>query len=260
MHGQRLHAPRVAFYGLGNSSRRADRRTFGYDETTVGATATVRATHALSVGGGFDFLQTGADAESDTAALSLDSFDVTYGRAQAFAQIDSRTSPGYTRSGGLYRAAVADYRQTSGSGRDFRRADVEVQQFVPLFNQSSVIALRGTASTTFAADGQDVPYFLMPSLGGHDALRGYSSWRFRDRNRLLMTAEYRWMAGPLVDMSLFVDAGQVTRRVEDFSARDLRASYGVGFSVHTPAATITRLELARSREGLGLLISFGPSF
>jgi hypothetical protein len=260
VHGQRLHAPRVAFYGLGNSSRRADRQTFGYDETTVGTSATLSATGLLSVGGGFDLLKTAADSGSDIGTVLPASFDVTYGRSRAFAQIDSRTSPGYTRRGGLYRAEVSDYRQSSGSGREFQRADVEVQQFVPLFNESTVIALRGTATATFANAGQDVPYALMPSLGGHNALRGYSSWRFRDRDRLLMTAEYRWMAGPLVDMALFVDAGQVASAVDEFSARDLRASYGLGFSVHTPSATVTRFEVARSREGLGLLISFGPSF
>lgn len=258
--GQRLHAPRVAFYGLGNRSRRGDRGTFGYDETTIGTTASISATDLFSVGGGFDFLKTTADGGSDAARLRLDSFDATYARSRVFAQLDSRTSPGYTRRGGLYRAELADYRQPSETGREFQRADVEVQQFVPLFNESSVIALRGTASATFAGAGQDVPYFLMPSLGGHDALRGYSSWRFRDRNRLLMTAEYRWAVGPLVDMALFVDAGQVAPRIDDFAASDLRASYGVGFSVHTPNATVTRFELARSREGLGLLISFGPSF
>jgi hypothetical protein len=68
------------------------------------------------------------------------------------------------------------------------------------------------------------------------------------------------MAGPLVDMSVFMDAGQVAPRFQDIALRDLRTSYGVGFSVHTPTSTITRFEVARSHEGLGLLVSFGPSF
>ncbi len=257
VHAQRLHAPSVAFYGLGNGSRRSDRRTFGYDETTVGTTATVRATDLLSVGGGFDLLESAADGEIGVSAPAL---DVTYGRSRMFAQLDSRTSPGYTRRGGLYRVELSSYQQSHGTGRAFNRVDVELQRFIPVFNESAVIALRGTTSASFAGDAQEVPYFLLPSLGGHDALRGYSSWRFRDRDRLLMSAEYRWMAGPLVDMALFVDAGRVASRLADLSLRDLRTSYGVGFNVHTPAATVTRLELARSQEGFGLLVSFGPSF
>ena len=122
------------------------------------------------------------------------------------------------------------------------------------------MALRAAAATTVTADGNVVPFYLLPELGGHSALRGYSSWRFRDRARLLLSGEYRWSAGPLVDMALFVDAGQVAPRLGDLSFSELHTSYGVGFSVHTPSATVTRLEVARSREGVGLLISFGPSF
>jgi AAA family ATP:ADP antiporter len=282
LNAQRIHAPGVAFYGFGNGSRRSDRRTFGYDETTAGATVTVTgagsgfsgtgaasgfsrtstapSAASVSLGAGFDFLQSSADGASDTATLTLGSIDATYARSRVFAAFDSRTSPGYSHRGRLLRAELADYRQSRGTGYGFQRADVEVQQFVPLFNDTSVIALRATTSTTMTAAGEEVPYVLMPSLGGHDALRGYSSWRFRDRNRLLMSAEYRWMAGPLVDMALFVDAGQVAPRFGDLAVRDLRTSYGIGFSVHTPSATITRFEVARSREGLGLLVSFGPSF
>ena len=111
-----------------------------------------------------------------------------------------------------------------------------------------------------AGGGQDVPYFLKPDLGGHQALRGYSSFRFRDRSSLLLTGEYRWSAGPLVDMALFADAGTVAPRLEAVSLGDLHTSYGIGFTLHTPSTTFTRIELARSREGLGLLVSFGPSF
>jgi AAA family ATP:ADP antiporter len=260
VHGERIHAPAVAFFGLGNDSARADRRTFGYDETTIGTTARVQATRLFAFGGGFDFLQTSGDGEDASAALSLPTLDPSYRRASVFAEFDSRTSPGYTRRGGLYRAELADYRQASGTGSQFQRADVEVQRYIPILRENWVIALRGTASTTFTDAGQAVPYYLLPELGGHRALRGYSSWRFRDRNRLLLSGEYRWTAGPLVDMSIFMDAGKVAPRLEELTLRDLRTSYGIGFALHTPSATMTRIEVARSREGLGLLISFGPSF
>ena len=75
-----------------------------------------------------------------------------------------------------------------------------------------MIALRGLVSTTETASGQDVPYFLLPDLGGSHTLRGYPAWRFRGRNRMILTGEYRWTAGPLVDMALFLDAGKVADR------------------------------------------------
>jgi outer membrane protein assembly factor BamA len=100
----------------------------------------------------------------------------------------------------------------------------------------------------------------MPALGGNHFLRGYSSWRFRDRNRMLFSGEYRWTAGPLVDMALFMDAGKVAARTADMNLRGLKTSVGVDLNLHTPSATITRIELARSREGISVALAFSPSF
>jgi hypothetical protein len=91
-------------------------------------------------------------------------------------------------------------------------------------------------------------------------LRGFSPWRFRDRNRVVFTGEYRWTAGPFVDMAIFMDAGKVAPRLADLNLRDLETSRGVGVNFHTPSATITRVEVARSREGTSLIFSFSPAF
>jgi outer membrane protein assembly factor BamA len=115
-------------------------------------------------------------------------------------------------------------------------------------------------SVTDTDGGNVVPYFLMPDLGGSSELRGYPSWRFRDRHRLLLSGEYRWTPGRFVDMALFVDAGKVTDRRADLDLDDLRTSYGIGIRFHAPAATILRAELARTREGSALVLGFGPSF
>jgi AAA family ATP:ADP antiporter len=259
MHGERLHAPGVAFFG-GQSSVRADKQTFGLDQTTVGASVRVQPGKLFAAGGGFDLLQTSASGNPAADKTALPSLDPTYGRSTVFAEVDTRTSPAYSKSGGLYRASFADYRQSNGSESTYQRVDTEVQRFIPIVNDSRVVALRASAATTVTSGGQTVPYFMLPELGGHHALRGYSSWRFRDRSRLLLSGEYRWTAGPLVDMSLFVDAGQVAPRLSELTMRDFRTSYGLGFTVHTPSTTITRFEVARSREGIGLLVSFGPSF
>jgi outer membrane protein assembly factor BamA len=122
-----------------------------------------------------------------------------------------------------------------------------------------VIALRAMASTTTTSAGQDVPYFMMPELGGSHWLRGYPTWRFRDRNRLLLSGEYRWTAGPFVDMALFLDAGRVGARARDLDS-GFRKSYGVGMTLHTLTSTVTRIELARTAEGNSVLFSFSPSF
>jgi outer membrane protein assembly factor BamA len=209
------------------------------------------------MGASFDIVQTRAALASNGLASTLDPL---YRRSGLNAQFDSRTSPGYSRRGGLYRVEWTDFSQSNGTAHGFRRIDAEVQQLVPLMRENWVLAFRALASTTDSGRGQDVPYFLMPDLGGTSMLRGYSAWRFRDRHRMLLTGEYRWTAGPLVDMAVFVDAGKVAARRADLDFRHLAVSHGVGIRFHTPSSTVMRLEVARSREGTSLIASFSPSF
>ena len=142
----------------------------------------------------------------------------------------------------------------------FRRVDAQATKLIPIVRENWVIALRAAASTTDALAGNDVPYFLMPDLGGSHALRGYPAWRFRDRHRMVLTGEYRWTAGQFVDIALFVDAGKVAARARDLDLRGLKTPYGIGVTLHTPSRTFARIELARTREGLGLMFSFSPTF
>ena len=249
---RRLDAPRLAFYGVGTDSRTDDRRDFSYASTTFGATATVQPTRLLALGSGLDSLQ--FDTKLADAGLNPQ-----YRRTRVFAEIDSRTSPRYTRRGGLYRVEWSDYRATNG-GSSFQRTDSEVQQFVPLLRENWVIALRALTSISHSATASDVPYFLMPDLGGSDTLRGYPSWRFRDRNRLLLSGEYRWTAGPFADMAIFLDAGQVASRAADFAIDRFKKTYGIGLTLHTMTASVTRIDLARTPEGNAVVFSFSPRF
>jgi AAA family ATP:ADP antiporter len=247
--GHWLDAPSVAFYGVGNSTR-GDRRNYAYRAATVGVSARVEAARGATLGAGVDM-------------IAIDSVDgsPTYRRSRLFAAFDSRPSPAYARRGGLYRIDWSDYRDLRTGGRNsFRRIDAEVDRFIPLLRENWVIALRAAASSTSARSGDDVPHFLMPDVGGSDTLRGYPARRFRDRHRMILTGEYRWTAGPFVDMALFMDAGKVADRFRDLDLRGLKTSYGIGLTLHTPSRTIARIELARTREGMGVVVSFSPNF
>ena len=248
--GNWLDAPRVASYGIGNQARREDRTEFAYRATTIGVSTRVQAAPHVALGGGVDALDITAPLVASPA----------YRRTRLFGEIDWRTSPDYTRRGGFYRIDWSDYRQTNAGASSFRRVDAEVDQFFPILRENWVIALRAAVSTTDAAPGQSVPAFLLPDLGGSRSLRGYPTWRFRDRNRLLLTGEYRWTAGPFADMALFFDAGKVAARAADLDLRDLKKSYGLGVSFHTSTVTLVRAEVARSRDGSTVSLSFSPSF
>ncbi|HXI27924.1 MAG TPA: hypothetical protein VNG89_05870 [Vicinamibacterales bacterium] len=128
-------------------------------------------------------------------------------------------------------------------------------QHFPILRESWVISLRGLAETTFAKDGQEVPFFLLPHLGGGSTLRGFESWRFRDRNRLLLQGEWRIMVNRFMDTAVFYEAGKVASRAADLDLDGLQHDYGFGARFHTPFQTVFRVEVARSVEGTRLVVS-----
>src|SRR5262249_42942898 len=110
-------------------------------------------------------------------------------------------------------------------------------------------------------DGQQIPFFMLPSAGGGSSLRGYSSWRFRDQNSLVMQAEYRIMINRYLDLAFFYDTGKVAARTKDIDFTDLKDDYGFGVRLPGRFSTPLRVELSRSREArFSLTFSTGPSF
>jgi hypothetical protein len=107
-------------------------------------------------------------------------------------------------------------RQTSHPrGTRFDSVDGEIVQHLPILREDWVISLRGLVQPTLD-DDDIVPFFLLPSLGSGDTLRGYASWRFSDRHSLLMTGELHWIPNRAgMDVALFYDAAKVTNRRRD---------------------------------------------
>lgn len=264
-----IDAPSVAFFGIGNDTRRGDRTSFAYEPLTIGVTASARPVRLVEVGAGVDYLSinTGVGTRapsieerfSPAAAPGLD-VDPSYTRTRVYAALDSRDSPGYTRRGVLLRADFSDYAQRSGTGLGFSRVDLDGRAFIPILRANWVIALRAQASMTEAHEGHEVPFSLLPSLGGGSDLRAYSSFRFRDRNRLLLSAEYRWTPSEALDMAIFYDAGKVAADRSDLDFDGLKRSYGIGARFHTPNATMLRIEYAHGSEGGRLVFTASPSF
>src|SRR4029079_11857385 len=132
----------------------------------------------------------------------------------------------------------------------FRELSYEAIQHFPILRDTWVISLRGLAETAYTRDGQDVPSFLLPHLGGGSNLRGFDTWRFRDRNRLLLQAEWRIMVNRFMETALFYDAGKVAARAADLTPLfdDLKHDYGFGTRFHAPFQTAFRIDVARSSE------------
>jgi hemolysin activation/secretion protein len=124
-----------------------------------------------------------------------------------------------------------------------------------------VLAARLKVSTTDVGEDERVPFFLLPTLGGNDTLRGFRAYRFRGQHSILAQAEYRWEIWSAFDAALFYDAGKVTLRREDLNFKSLEQDYGFGFRFNTDNGIVVRIDAAfGSADGKHLHIVFGGIF
>jgi outer membrane protein assembly factor BamA len=147
----------------------------------------------------------------------------------------------------VYRGSVASYSDQNAAGFSFKRYEAEAAQFVPLADRRVVLAFHGWVAGSGTDAGESVPFYLMPSLGGGNTLRGYTDFRFHDRNLLVVNAESRFALFSHVDLAAFVDAGNVASRVADLNLD--KRNYGFGVRMHTGTATIARVDVAHGADG-----------
>lgn len=262
-------ATQVGYFGLGTSTSQDDRANFGFVQTYVGGEVRAKPVPWVVLGGGLQY--EGFDTKDGAGTFpSIEQIytpesapglgaDPDYLHSMATAGIDWRPAAGYARRGGLYEVRYHNYSDRSDTF-SFDRLDGEVVQHFPILRENWVISLRGRMETTLG-DGDDVPYFLMPSLGSGSTLRGFTSWRFRDRHSLLMQAEFRWIPNRTgLDMAIFYDTGKVTSRRSDLDLNGLKSDFGIGFRFHGPAATPLRIELAHGNEGFQIVFAASAAF
>ena len=262
-------ATQVEYYGIGMGTIQDNRTNYRFQETYAEGDAELRPVKWLPIKGGFGYeywnTMEGQGADPSIETMHTDNTapglgaDIGYVHSKVGAAIDWRQSPGYSRKGGLYQATLHDYRNTNGGAYSFQRLDGEVIQYLPLLRETWVLAGRTRVETTLN-DNDTIPYFMLPFLGSGSTLRGYSSYRFRDRHSLLMNAEFRWIPAIGWDMALFYDAGKVTSRRNDLDFKQLKSNVGIGARFHGPMATPLRMDFAIGNEGWRLVLSGGPVF
>jgi hypothetical protein len=252
LYGRRFDFPEEDFFGLGPDSRREDHTTYGLRSSEVGASAGLRPRRWLALGAAVDYLTPNVTTMPDQP---------DFVRSTLSAEVNTREPRGNPRGGARYAVTYQRFLDRGSDGYGFDRVEADVQQYISLYRNRRVLALRALASVSDAAAGAEVPFYLQRTLGGPDDLRGFRRFRFRDRNLLLLQAEYRWEIFTAVDGALFYDAGKVASRVEDLNFEDLESDYGIGFRFGTRNGVFLRVEGAfGSSGGAHFIMRFGHVF
>jgi hypothetical protein len=257
------------FYGFGQDSLAENRTNYLLEAAGVGGVLWWREPTWLSIGGAMGWVDFNVGPGTDRRhpvterVFAVDRIPglVEQGafiRSDAFIEIDWRNQ-GNPYRGGFYGFRWSDWRDQDLDAFSFNQYEIDLQQYLPLAGGTRVIALRARSVLSDADDGQQVPFYLMPTLGGNKELRGFDYARFTDLNSILFQLEYRaevWMA---MDLALFIDAGRVAADRGDLLDH-LEVNYGFGLRLKTADSTFLRADFAFGGESFRTAITFDNVF
>jgi outer membrane protein assembly factor BamA len=156
---------------------------------------------------------------------------------------------------------VSFNRSPGGGEFQYWRQRLLSQHFFPLTDDGrKVIATRALLELNQTASGRSIPFFEMPVLGSGDTIRGFEDLRFRDKNAVALTIEYRYRIWPALDFGLFVDEGQVAPRVADLSLARFHTGYGARLFVWPKQNLPISFDIGRSAEKWRLYLGFNTKF
>jgi hypothetical protein len=137
---------------------------------------------------------------------------------------------------------------TGGDGFATGRYGGSAERLFDLFRGTRVLALRARLDAV-TGDRSELPFFLLPSLGGPDHLRAFSRGRFRDEVATSGEVAYEWAVGLHARASLFVEVGGVHQGMSEVGFDPLHLSSGAAFRFVDDDASDARAVVAGSDTG-----------
>ena len=251
----------MPYYGPGPESRKTGRSDYRLEDTSIefrpgvrvfkGLSASLIGSYlAVNVGPGHGNRYISTERQFGPGATPGIDRQTDFWRGGGLIEYDWRNNTSSPTSGGKYSAQYVRYLDQNAGRYSFLRLDLDAWQYVPLFNHTRVIALHGASSLTTTNGTQQVPFYLQPTLGGADTLRGYRFGRFYGNNSTMVTAEYRWDASPILQMVAFADGGKVFNNWEqwNFHAMETDVGFGLRFRGRS-GSSVFSLETGFSHEG-----------
>lgn len=154
-----------------------------------------------------------------------------------------------------------------GSASSFVKFGGEWRGFIPFRTvKNPVLALR--AMLDYTSGNQSLPFWEQNDLGGRRRLRGFGSNRFIDFNRSLATAELRtrvyerhlFGVNAELEVTPFLEAGQVFHRLDQSPFNDLHWVAGLGFRAVVRPQIVGYVDIGKGSEGLAIFTGINYPF
>ncbi|MBT3233502.1 MAG: BamA/TamA family outer membrane protein [Calditrichaeota bacterium] len=251
------------YYGLGNGTLKSAETEFALEQTTFKANVGTDLQYGITAVGvfGFEYTNIANSAELtdhetvdliDAQAPGVHDLVMMYNLGFKLSH-DSKDMPGNPTRGYEADFSAGFYNQYDDDRFSFFKYSVDAKTYINLFYKR-ILALRVAAEVTNPISGKEIPFYYMSSLGRTETIRGFERGRYRDRDMLVATAEYRWPVWRKweengIDAFLFVDSGQVMSSLYSTSRLDgFKTGYGFGFRLWSEEGLMGYIQAGWSEE------------
>ena len=184
-------------------------------------------------------------------------------------RIDTRDDETFPTSGIVFDATWSIASRDLGATFDATRVRLLTTGFFTLVKDHLSVAMRGEFESVSGPGGPDrIPFRALASLGGHNTFRGGPVGRFVDRRAISGSLELRWSAlrpdifGYTLEIEItpFIDVGQVFSRLEDIELERFRFAIGIGIRFMVRPRVVASVDLGVSRDGAVLFTRLSYPF
>ena len=233
------------YYGVGNqaNSQNSYART-GQPYDSQRAYAYVQPLVSVGqgwyVGGNIEYLweRTRLKDATEQVQIQMPAIGVT-------AQYDTRDTLYYPNRGMLLKVSAAHYNNLWGATTTLTRCHIDWRHFVPL-GHNIIWCYQVRADVAAAANAKDIPFQMLPTIGGQDLLRGIPYGMFRDNTMIAMQTELRFPIWRWIKACAFAGIGDVNDYTHWQWARP-KVGYGLGLRLMINRAKINiRADVARN--------------
>ena len=171
--------------------------------------------------------------------------------------IDKRNNPLNPTKGVYFESTYQQFRNLHENNQSFKYWLVDFRKFDTLFYK---IVWNG--SIYYQGSVGNVPYRMLPTLGGAKHLRGYYKGRFRDMQMLVIQQELRRTIYGRFGIALFAGMGATANKLSAFPTTRFHYGYGGGirFKLVRKQDTNLRIDYGITKDSQGIYIVFAEAF
>lgn len=249
------------FYGLGNDTKETDRLMVSFDLIKVQTKNLIKIKNNMYGGILFHYQNL---YNQNVKLLSDASCMEVYGNMGYTASgigpvfiMDNRDNPLNPSNGSYFEASYVDYKNIIDNQNMFTSVTVDARKYNTLFKK-----LVWNGNAYFSFNKGQVPYRMLPEIGGARFLRGYYRGRFRDNNLIIAQQEFRMPIYKMIGVAVFGGFGSVAKSLDQFKTNEIHYNYGIGLRlrINKKENTNIRIDYGFTKDSQGLYIVFAEAF